>query len=58
VRLSDLKKSSSVKENDSFYVSFSDLLMLLCVFFVLLVGIKKIQGFQMLRFLLPMMVFL
>ena len=43
MQLSDLKKSSAVKDSNSFYVSFSDLLMLLCVFFVLIVGISKVQ---------------
>lgn len=43
MKLTDLKKMSSNQAQDSFYVSFSDLMMLLVVFFVLIISISKIE---------------
>lgn len=42
--LSDFKESlKKTQSMDSFYVSFSDLMVLLCVFFVMILGISKID---------------
>lgn len=43
MNLLDLKKLRKKQEEESFYVSFSDLMMLLCVFFILIIGISKVE---------------
>lgn len=46
MKLSDLQKISQENKTNSFYLSFSDLMVLLCVFFIMLVSISKIETFS------------
>lgn len=46
MKLSDLQKTTSDTRNNSFYLSFSDLMVLLCVFFIMLISISKVETFS------------
>ena len=46
MKLNDLKKTSQEKQSNSFYMSFSDLMVLLCVFFIMLISISKVETFS------------
>lgn len=45
MKLSDLQNISKANQSNSFYLSFSDLMVLLCVFFIMLISISKIDTF-------------
>lgn len=51
LRLADLQVNEDSGKLNSFYVSFSDLMLLLCTFFVLMLGMSKIEigSFEKLR---------
>lgn len=46
MKLSDLQKVLQENKTNSFYLSFSDLMVLLCVFFIMLISISKIETFS------------
>ena len=46
MKLSDLKNISKENKANAFYLSFSDLMVLLCVFFIMLISISKIETFS------------
>ena len=46
MKLNDLQKITQENKTNSFYLSFSDLMVLLCVFFIMLVSISKIETFS------------
>ena len=46
MKLSDLQKTTPDTRNNSFYLSFSDLMVLLCVFFIMLISISKVETFS------------
>ena len=45
MKLSDLQNLGKENQGNSFYLSFSDLMVLLCVFFIMLISISKIDTF-------------
>ncbi len=46
MKLSDLQNITQESRTNTFYLSFSDLMVLLCVFFIMLVSISKIETFS------------
>ena len=46
MKLSDLKNITHENKANAFYLSFSDLMVLLCVFFIMLISISKIETFS------------
>ena len=46
MKLSDLQNITQANKTNSFYLSFSDLMVLLCVFFIMLISISKIETFS------------
>ena len=45
MKLSDLQNLGKENQGNAFYLSFSDLMVLLCVFFIMLISISKIDTF-------------
>ena len=43
MKIDELEKQGLVDPTNTFYISFSDLMVLLCVFFVMLLGMSKIE---------------
>ena len=46
MKLNDLQNIKQENKVNAFYLSFSDLMLLLCVFFIMLVSISKIETFS------------
>ena len=46
MKLSDLQNITKENKTNAFYLSFSDLMVLLCVFFIMLISISKIETFS------------
>lgn len=46
MKLSDLQKTATDTQSNSFYLSFSDLMVLLCVFFIMLISISEVETFS------------
>ena len=46
MKLSDLQNIAKENASNVFYLSFSDLMVLLCVFFIMLISISKIETFS------------
>ena len=46
MKLSDLQNITQENKANAFYLSFSDLMVLLCVFFIMLISISKIETFS------------
>ena len=46
MKLSDLQNITQENKTNTFYLSFSDLMVLLCVFFIMLISISKIETFS------------
>ena len=51
MKLAEIEQNYSQPQLNPFYISFSDLLLLLCVFFVMLIGMSKVEigSFEKLR---------
>jgi chemotaxis protein MotB len=43
MKLADLQETLEVDETNPFYISFSDLMVMLCVFFVMILGMSNIE---------------
>ena len=46
MKLNDLQNITKENKTNAFYLSFSDLMVLLCVFFIMLISISKIETFS------------
>lgn len=46
MKLNDLKNITQENKANAFYLSFSDLMVLLCVFFIMMISISKIETFS------------